>query len=288
MKRLDGNFYESSSVYVTFCVTLNSFGSWNAACVPHRKTAHGRTATHMWSNTWRLSTSAHNFCWLSCFMDWRFSTSPLERQEQHTHEGSLRKRNTCFFSCFIIGKVGTASCRLPDPLGSWPFLTVSVVFPRFWVCTFFLPPCSRISPMTNLKWNSMLTLLMVWWWRATCSRGPAMPLRPGTGMLHRHDWMYWMLVMLWNTWEFICFYCHHFFSSVLVRPLKLRHHLRHCVKLPFLSSFSSFSSVMENNLSQNVTFVKFKLFQHWQVFWTIFCQRQFLSFTQSHLFYTQH
>lgn len=106
--------------------------------------------------------------------------------------------------------------------------------------------------MTNLKWNSMLTLLMVWWWRATCSRGPAMPLRPGTGMLHRHDWMYWMLVMLWKTWEFICFYCHHFFTSVLVRPLKLRHHLRHCVKLPFLSSFSFFSSVMENNLSQNV------------------------------------
>lgn len=152
----------------------------------------------------------------------------------------------------------------------------------------FFSPCSRISPMTNLKWNSMLTLLMVWWWRATCSRGPAMPLRPGTGMLHRHDWIYWMLVMLWNTWEFICFYCHHFFSSVLVRPLKLRHHLRHCVKLPFLSSFSSFSSVMENNLSQNVTFVKFKLLQHWQVFWTIFCQRQFLSFTQIHLFYTQH
>lgn len=200
--------------------------------------------------------------------------------------GVFTEKEHVFFFLFHHWKSRNSILPSSWPAGVLTFSDCQCCFSQILSLYFlFFSPCSRISPMTNLKWNSMLTLLMVWWWRATCSRGPAMPLRPGTGMLHRHDWIYWMLVMLWNTWEFICFYCHHFFSSVLVRPLKLRHHLRHCVKLPFLSSFSS---VMENNLSQNVTFVKFKLFQHWQVFWTIFCQRQFLSFTQIHLFYTQH
>lgn len=39
----------------------------------------------------------------------------------------------------------------------------------------------RTFTMTTQRWSSTWTLQTAWWWRATCSRGPAMPSRPGTG-----------------------------------------------------------------------------------------------------------
>lgn len=39
----------------------------------------------------------------------------------------------------------------------------------------------RTFPMMTLRWSSMWILLTVWWWRATCLKGLAMPSRPGTG-----------------------------------------------------------------------------------------------------------
>lgn len=61
---------------------------------------------------------------------------------------------------------------------------------HLWQPGFILPFFSfRTFPMTNRRWSLTWMLLMVWWWRATCSRGPAMPLRPGTGNYknpHKH------------------------------------------------------------------------------------------------------
>lgn len=61
---------------------------------------------------------------------------------------------------------------------------------HLWQTGFILPFFSfRTFPMTNRRWSLTWMLLMVWWWRATCSRGPAMRLRPGTGNYknpHKH------------------------------------------------------------------------------------------------------
>lgn len=41
--------------------------------------------------------------------------------------------------------------------------------------------------MTTPSWSTMLMLTMASPWRVICSRGPAMPLRHGTGMTYNFD-----------------------------------------------------------------------------------------------------
>lgn len=131
-------------IYVIVCVTLTSAGLWNT---PVRHTLNG-SVWPVCAKSWplmpdRMASDEFVYCWA----------------HRTLHATSAEKR-----SCFLFGmwKVRRTSCCQSADL-----FTLFFSF--------------RTFTMTTQRWSSTWTLQTAWWWRATCSRGPAMPSRPGTG-----------------------------------------------------------------------------------------------------------
>lgn len=130
------------------------------------------TLMHTWTNMWLFHMIAQFmmiYCLGGVYVQYSAHRMLLVIQEHHacnlfTTEKSfvsVRRTSCPPISCCAFNLL-TFSMRAKVNLGVFLF-------------------SFRTSLMTKQRWSSMWTLLMVWWWRATCSRGPAMPLRLGTG-----------------------------------------------------------------------------------------------------------
>lgn len=148
-----------TTVYVIICVILASVELWNAsACHTGRwhATPPIHTYIHTWTNTW-------------AFLHDRTVCDDLAAcTAQCTANAAGSPGTHSFVSCLTISRLE----RHPaDSLVTF-WMTARVNHALFSYRTFH---------MTTLRWSSTWMLPTVWWWRATCSRGQATPLRPGTG-----------------------------------------------------------------------------------------------------------
>lgn len=181
MKRLEANF-----TWIILCLRNNLHHThicWVMKCpsVPHRKMAcksHAYTDQHVTVSAW-----SHNVGWFGWLMDCMYSTVHTEchwysRNSAHA-TSLLQKRNKCFVFFFCSWQLKGWNNILPAISGLLAFCVTARV--RFGVLSLAVFFSFRTFRMTTPRWSSTWMLLMVWWWRATCSRGPAMPLRPGTG-----------------------------------------------------------------------------------------------------------
>lgn len=166
--------HESYSVYVIICVTLASVELRNAT-VCHTGKWHA-TPLHTWPNTWHFYMIALCMIWL--VMSYMYSTVAFTAtgipgtasMQPHQHRKGI---------CFLFDNLITLNSALRTI--SWRVILFydSRVSFRGLASLFLFS--FRTFQMTTPRWSSMWILLTVWWWRATCSRGPAMPSRPGTG-----------------------------------------------------------------------------------------------------------
>lgn len=141
--------------------------------VPHRKMACKSSYTYI--HTYIHGRTRERFYMIAqCVMirlHVQRSAQPmlLVVQEQHTCN-LYSEKDECFVSCLAIIRLE----RHPaDSLLTF-CITARV---NLSLCFSY-----RTFHMTTLRWSTTWTLPTAWWWRATCSRGPATPLRPGTGI----------------------------------------------------------------------------------------------------------